>query len=312
MTHRPGTTTAFVVALAITGLSLLGVGGAPIASAKGNFPRIVRAANGAVRILARPKRVVSLSPTATEMLFAVGAGAQVVAVDDQSNFPSKAPKTKLSGFQPNLEAIAGYKPDLVLVANDPKELVAGLTKLKIPVLLLPSAVKLTDSYTQIQAVGAATGHSGEATLVVSRMQSRVAKIVASVPKRTAPLTYFHELDNTLYTVTSKTFIGSMYDLAGLRNIADAADKDGSGYPQLNAEYVIAQNPDLVFLADTKCCKQDAKAVASRPGWDSLKSVKNGGVVALDDDIASRWGPRVVDLLQAIVNATSKAPKAAAA
>ena len=311
MRHRTQTTAASFLALATAALSLVGLIGPPVASARGSFPRIVRAANGAIRILARPKRVVSLSPTATEMLFAVGAGPQVVAVDDQSTFPAKAPRTKLSGFQPNLEAIARYKPDLVVVSNDPKELVAGLTKLKIAVLLYPPAVTLNDSYTQIQAVGAATGHSGQATLVVSKMQAGIAKITTSLPRRATALTYFHELDNTLYSVTSKTFIGSLYSLAGLKNIADAADKDGSGYPQLNGEYVIAQDPDLVFLADTKCCQQDAKTVAARPGWGSMKAVKSGGVVALDDDVASRWGPRIVDLLQAIVTAASKSSATAA-
>ena len=245
---------------------------------KGVFPIAVKDSRGPVTIAKRPVRIVSLSPTATESLFAVGAGKQVVAVDDQSNYPAGTPMTKLSGFQPNLEAIAGYKPDLVVIANDPKELAAGLAKLKIPVLLLSAATSFDDAYREIEVLGAVTGHVADAAVVVSNMRSDIAKLTAGVAKRPKPLTFFHELDNTLYSVTSKTFIGSLYSAAGLTNIADAADKTSGGYPQLTNEYVISQNPDLIFLADTKCCKQDAQAVAARPGWGELAAVKGAHVV----------------------------------
>jgi iron complex transport system substrate-binding protein len=269
------------------------------------FPITVKDSRGPVKIAKRPVRIVSLSPTATESLFAVGAGKQVVAVDDQSNFPANVPTTKLSGFTPNLEAIVGYKPDLVVIANDTKDLAAGLTKLKVPVLLLPAANTFDDVYSQIEVLGAATGHLADSAILVSRMRADVTATTAKVTKRAKPLTFFHELDDTFYSVTSKTFIGSIYSMAGLANIADAADKDSGGYPQLSNEYIVAQNPDLVFLADTKCCKQSAATVAARAGWGELSAVKNKNVVALDDDIASRWGPRVVDQLRTIVEATTK-------
>jgi cobalamin transport system substrate-binding protein len=129
------------------------------------------------------------------------------------------------------------------------------------------------------------------------MRPRPAKIAAAKPDR--PLSYYHELDKNLYSATSKTFIGQLYAQLGMENIADAADKDGSGYPQLSAEYVVKADPDLIFLADTKCCGQSAKTVAARDGWEQLTAVKSGGVVELDDDIASRWGPRVVDFLKTV-------------
>jgi iron complex transport system substrate-binding protein len=246
----------------------------------------------------RPQRIVSLSPTATEMLFAIGAGGQVVAVDSNSNYPAEAPKTELSAYQPNLEAIAGYKPDLVVYSDDPGELKAGLDKLSIPVLHQPAATKLDDTYTQLDQLGRATGHEDEAGQVATAMRAEIEKIAAaSRPER--PLTYYHELDKSLYSVTSKTFIGQLYGQLGMRNIADAADKDGTGYPQLSAEYVIKADPDLIFLADTKCCGQSASTVAARDGWDQLTAVRTGGVVELDDDIASRWGPRVVDFLKTV-------------
>jgi len=245
-----------------------------------------------------PKRIVSLSPTATEMLFAIGAGDQVVAVDSNSNYPAEAPKTDLSAYQPNIEAIAGYKPDLVVYSDDPGELKAGLDKLSIPVLHQPAATDLDDSYAQLGQLGQATGHADEAGQLAATMRAEIDKIAAAArPER--PLTYYHELDKNLYTATSKTFIGQLYDQLGMKNIADAADKDGSGYPQLSAEYVIKADPDLIFLADTKCCGQSARTVAARDGWNELTAVRTGGVVELDDDVASRWGPRVVDFLKTV-------------
>jgi ABC-type Fe3+-hydroxamate transport system substrate-binding protein len=244
------------------------------------------------------RRIVSLSPTATEMLFAIGAGRQVVAVDSNSNYPKQAPRTSLSAYQPNLEAIAGYKPDLVVYSDDPGELAAGLTRLGIPALKQPAANGLDDTYRQLEELGRATGHVAEAGKLVATMRAEIARIVAAGrPER--HLTYYHELDKNLYTATSKTFIGQLYSLLGMENIADLADKDKTGYPQLSAEYVIKADPDLIFLADTKCCGQSAKTVAARDGWDQITAVKSGGVVELDDDVASRWGPRVVDFLKVI-------------
>jgi iron complex transport system substrate-binding protein len=246
----------------------------------------------------RPERIVSLSPTATEMLFAIGAGGQVVAVDSNSNYPEEAPKTDLSAYQPNIEAIAGYKPDLVVYSDDPGELAAGLGKLGIPALQQPAATRLDDTYAQLDQLGRATGHQAEAAQLTATMRAEIEKIAAAArPER--PLTYYHELDKNLYTATSKTFIGQLYDQLGMKNIADAADKEASGYPQLSAEYVIKADPNLIFLADTKCCGQSAKTVAARDGWDQLTAVRSGGVVALDDDVASRWGPRVVDFLKTV-------------
>lgn len=275
------------------------------AKSKKAFPVTVKDSRGPVKITKKPVRIVSLSPSATESLYAVGAGKQVIAVDDQSSYPLTAPKTKLSGFTPNLEAIVGYKPDLVLISNDTKDLAAGLTKLKVPVLVLPAANTIDEAYGQIEVIGAATGHIADAAILVSRMRADIAALTAKVGKRAKPVTFYHELDDTFYSVTSKTFIGSIYSLAGLSNIADAADKDSGGYPQLTNEYIVAQNPDLIFLADTKCCKQSPQTVAARPGWSELRAVTTNQVIALDDDVASRWGPRIVDQLRIIVDATTK-------
>jgi iron complex transport system substrate-binding protein len=260
---------------------------------------------GSVTLAAQPVKIVSLSPSATEMLFAIGAGGQVTAVDDNSNFPAEAPKTELSGFQPNAEAVAAKSPDLVVLSTDSNNVVAQLTTLKIPVYVAPAAVTLEDTYRQLTELGTLTGHADEAATLTQRMKDDIAKLVKDVPQRATPLTYYYELDPTLYSVTSKTFIGSLFELAGLKNVADAADPKGSGYPQLTAEALIKSNPDLIFLADTKCCGQNLDTVKARAGWAGIIAVSKGQVIALDDDIASRWGPRVVDLIRAIADATGK-------
>jgi iron complex transport system substrate-binding protein len=183
--------------------------------------------------------------------------------------------------------------------------VAALTAAEIPVLVQYAAATLDDTYLQIAELGTATGQSAKADELTSQMKSEIDAAIAQVPAEAAGLTYFHELDNTLYTVTSATFIGAVYALAGLTNIADEATDAASGYPQLSAEFIVAADPALIFLADTKCCGQTAETVAQRPGFAELSAVTSGNVVELDDDIASRWGPRTVDFVKAVVDAVTK-------
>lgn len=277
----------------------------PPAEPTGAFPVELTPPGGEpVRLERAPERIVSLSPSSTEVLFAVGAGPQVVAVDDQSTYPPEAPRTELSGFNPSVEAIAGYDPDLVVASNDLAGVVDGLTRTGVPVLLLPAPTRLEGTYTEIGLLGRATGRDTAAAELVGDIRSEIEQVVSRTPR--ADLTYFHELDPTLYSATSQTFIGSVYGLFGLRNIADGAPDATAGYPQLSAEAVLAANPDLIFLADTRCCGQSAETVAARPGWAELTAVRKGDVVALDDDIASRWGPRVVDLARSVSEAITGA------
>jgi iron complex transport system substrate-binding protein len=248
-----------------------------------------------------PHRIVSLSPTATESLFAVGAASQVIAVDDQSDYPKEAPRTKLSGFTPNVEAIAGYKPDLVILSYDTGGVVASLRKLGIRVLMQPAANDLGQAYAQINQLGAVTGHAGKAKVLVAGMKQRIAKILAAAP-RNASLSVYHELEPDLYSATSKTFIGKIYTLFGLKNIADAANATGTDYPKLSNEYIVASNPSLIVLADVRCCGQTAQTVAARPGWGGVSAVRNHAIVRIDDSIASRWGPRIVNFVRAVAAA----------
>ena len=243
------------------------------------------------------ERIISLSPTATEILFAIGAGEQVIAVDDQSNFPSDAPVTDLSGYTPNVEAIAAYDPDLVVTSYDPGDLVDGLNVLGIKPLIQSAAMTLEDTYSQIIELGELTGHSKEAEKLNKEIQSSVSSVTPSGNG----LTYYHEVDNTLYSTTSKTFLGQLYDLLGLVNIADPADEDGFGWPQLSSEFIVDTDPDLIFLADGDL-GESLQTVSSRPGWSSMQAVSEGRVIVLDTDIASRWGPRVVDFLEQVKSA----------
>ncbi|MFD1538220.1 ABC transporter substrate-binding protein [Nonomuraea guangzhouensis] len=269
------------------------------------YPVTVEAANGKVTIAKKPERIVSLSASHTETLFAIGAGPQVIAVDDQSNYPAGVPKTDLSGFKPNVEAIVAQKPDLVVVSNDIDKVVAELGKLNVPVLLEPAATKLDEAYDEITDLGAATGNTDKAGQVVTDMKAALDKLAANAPKD-KKLTYYHELDQTPYAATSSTFIGQIYGMFGLTNIADKAPDPAGGYPKLSAEFVAQADPDLIFLADVKCCQQSKDTLAKRPGWKGLSAIKSDQVIQLDDDLASRWGPRVVDLAQSISDAVAKA------
>lgn len=255
-----------------------------------------------------PQRIVSLSPTHTEILFAIGAGDQLVAVDDFSNYPAEALElpNELSGFEPNVEAIAAYDPDLVVIGGDFTGLGDQLDELGIAWWDGPAAVTIDDTHTQIEQLGVATGHVGEAAELVSSMQTDIDEIVAAAPVADEPLSFFHELDPTLFSADSSTFIGEIYALLGLQNIADGVEGDSGGFPQLSAEFVVSQDPDLIFLADTKCCGESAETVAARDGWAELSAVQNGNVIEMDDDIASRWGPRIVDYLAAVAAAVEQA------
>jgi iron complex transport system substrate-binding protein len=267
------------------------------------FPVLVALAAALVLLVvqpvaaAAPHRIISLSPTATESLFAIGAGKQVVAVDDQSDYPKRAPKTTLSGFTPNVEAIASYRPDLVIVQYDAGGVIEALRKLEIRVLVQPSAKNLAVAYAQIRQLGTVTAHKRAALALVKRMQTTIARALKSAPKKR--LSVYHELSPDFYSATSKTFIGGIYKLFGLRNIADAADSTASGYPQLSGEYILGANPSLIVLADTRCCGQTVAAVGKRPGWSNVSAVRTRSVVAVDDSVASRWGPRVVQFVQTV-------------
>jgi iron complex transport system substrate-binding protein len=272
------------------------------ANAAVHFPIKVRTSSGVVTIKSRPKAIISLSASATEMLYAIGAGSQVKAVDKYSNYPPNAPVTGLNGFSASAEAIAKYRPDLVIVSYDPASFSAQMAKLKIPVIYDPAAPSLAVAYQQYVGLGQATGHVQGALTEVSRLKSGIASIVKSTPQASPGTTYYWELDPTYYSVTSSTFMGQLMSLLGLKSIADAVGANSNGgYPQLNSEFILQANPSYIFLADSKCCQASAQTVAARPGWSSMTAVANNRILTLDDDVASRWGPRIITLLQQVAD-----------
>jgi iron complex transport system substrate-binding protein len=253
-------------------------------------------------------RVVSLSPTATEILFAIDAGDLVVAVDVYSNHPADAPASDLDGFVPNVEAIAALDPQLVVMQSN--EAAAGLEAIGITVIQQDSPATFDEMYAQIEQVGAATGRVAEAAEVVLGIQTDIAALQADAPDA-GDLTYYHELGTEYYSLSGDSFIAEVYGLFGLTNIGDEADGDAfAGYLQLTEEFILGADPDLIFLADTIFAEQTAQTVAARPGWGDLTAVQDGDVIELDDDVASRWGPRVVQFADAIATALQKVTEAA--
>ncbi len=248
---------------------------------------------------AYPSRIISLSPTATEMLFAIGAGHQVVAVDEDSDYPKDAPRTSLSGLEPNVEAIAKYRPQLVVISYNPSNFEKTMERLGVKVLLQDAPSNLAGAYAQIEQLGRVTGRVTAADALDARMQRQIHAALRSAPHFSKAPTFFYELDQGGYSVTSTTFVGKLLTMFGLHDIADAAKGSSDGYPDLSTEYIVKSNPNLIFLADTICCHQSLSTVAKRPGYGALTAVKDGDVFGLNDDIASRWGPRVVVLAQDI-------------
>ena len=221
------------------------------------------------------------------------------------------PKTSLSGLTPNIEAIAKYNPCLVVASQNSGGLVSGMTKLGIPVLIEPAVATLDAAYAQIQQIGQATGHAAQAASGRDEHEAadRGRRRRRRAPRTRAP-TYYWELSaNPYYSAASSTFIGQVVGLFGLKNIADAASKPADGgYPQLSQEYIVTAKPQIIFLADNQAADgaQSPAVVAKRPGWSGIPAVQNHEIIGLNDDIASRWGPRLPLLVAEIAAAIEQA------
>ncbi|HJG57454.1 MAG TPA: ABC transporter substrate-binding protein, partial [Corynebacterium xerosis] len=272
-----GAAALVVSALALTGCASDGEearGGAD-SGGEGNFPVSVAtgpAGSGQELTLdERPERIVSLSPTATESLFAIDADDQVVAVDEYSYYPAEAPVDEgLSGYRTSVEAVLAHDPDLVVIAMEEDSLLQGMAAVDVPVLFMPPAKNLDDAYAQIETLGAATGNVGGAAEVVRDMSREIGEAVQSVPAeiRDAGLSYYHEVSSDHYSITDDTFLGTVYGQFGLESIATG----DAEYPQLNAEAIVGANPDLIFLANSTSESMTAEDVAARPGWSEITAV----------------------------------------
>ena len=246
----------------------------------------------------KPNRIISLSPSLTEILFTIGAAPQVIAVDSQSNFPKNVPRTNLSAYEPNLEAIASFKPDLVVLSYDIGDSVKGLNLVGIDTLLLSTPKNFSEILTQIMVLGKSTGNTKKAKKLIIDMEKKMSRLTMLREKRRA-IKIYHEVDENYYSASSFSFIGSIYRMLNLTNIADEADKEGYGYPKLSPEYIISSNPDLIILPG-KTSDHILKMI-ERPGWKHISAVKNNKFLRIESDIASRWGPRLTEFANSIVD-----------
>jgi iron complex transport system substrate-binding protein len=293
--------------IAIVAIVFASVLASPAQAAATKYPITVKFGGYTTTITKKPTKIISLSPSATEILYAVGAGSQILAVDNLSNYPANAPVSEISAFEPSVEAILAKKPDLVLLSIDSTkapQIRNALVKLGIPVLMEKAPATLKDVYAENTLLAKVTDRQAGAVKLNASMAKSIKEILAKA-KKSSKIRIFHELDDTYYSVTSNTFIGKVYKDFGAVNIADAAaGADNSGYPQLSAEYLLKSDPQVIFLADAQY-GVTADSVSKRAGWSQISAVKNKKIVELPADIPSRWGPRLVDFYKLIGTSLAK-------
>jgi len=295
-------------AIAIVAIVFASVVTNPAHAAGGTkYPLTISSGGFTTKIAKEPKRIISLSPSGTEIFFSIGADKQILLVDSLSNYPKRAPVSDISAFEPNVEAIVGKKPDLVLLSVDSMkstEVRNALIKLKVPVLMEKAPVTLNDVYAEINVLGKVTNKQSQASALSKKMAKDIKAILASA-KKTKGIRIYHELDDSYYSVTSDTFIGRVYKDFGVVNVADAAaGTDSYGYPQLSAEYLLTSDPQAIFLSDAQY-GVSTDSVSKRAGWSQISAVKNAKVFELAADVPSRWGPRLVDFYRAIAKALAQ-------
>ncbi|HYM16504.1 MAG TPA: helical backbone metal receptor [Dehalococcoidia bacterium] len=282
-----------------------GGGGAPTATpAPGSsptphatFPLTLSEADGQKLTLASaPQRIVSLSANATDIICSIGAGAQLVAVEKYANCPSGSQtKPTLDAYQPNVEAIVAYHPDLVYVSSDTASIVAALRNAGTPVLYLALPVSLSATLDQIRLFGDITGHAGEAASLASGLQQRIDGVKKIVSDVTLGPKVYHELDSTYYSAAPNSFVGDFYTILKAQNIAAGA---ADAYPQLSSEVIVQRNPDVIVLADEEA-GVTAASVAARPGWSAITAVKNHRICVINSSLVSEPGPRIADALETL-------------
>jgi iron complex transport system substrate-binding protein len=256
-----------------------------------------------VSLPAPAQRVVSLAPSNTEILFAIGAGGQMVGRDMFSDYPPEAvtlPDIGGSMGEYNLEAILALQPDLVLAGGiNPPELIAALEQLGLTVYFLPNPLTLEEMYLNLETVGALTGRQAETAALVESLRERVAAVDRAIAGVTDRPTVYYELDATdpsrPYTAGAGTFVDALITRAGGTNVAGQIE---TPWVQIDIETLLTYDPDLILLGDA-AWGESAETVAARPGWGALSAVQSGAIYPFDDDLVSLPGPRLVDGLEAL-------------
>ena len=249
-----------------------------------------------------PKRIISLSPSITEILFEIGSGNQVIAVDNLSNYPNEAPISDISAYDPNVEAISLLNPDLVILSYNIKNLNTALKKIGIETIYLPAPLNFEDILDQIDYLGLKTGNEDKAKNLISNMKVRM-KTLQKLRENEKATKIYHEIDPNYYSPSKFSFIGDIYQKLNYKNVANKADISNLGYPKLSPELIISENPDLIVLPgkDNKYVEK----VKLRPGWGYIEAVKKNNFLLTNNDIASRWGPRILNFASILVEYSNK-------
>jgi len=258
------------------------------------FPLDVTDDTGATVSFEEPSSaIVSLSAAHVEVLYAIGAGDQLVAGDLFSDCPAAAEElVQLDSFTPSVEAITALEPDLVILGFPDPDLEAALAGVGVGSLLLEPPPDVGGVLDDIGLLGRVTGHADEARALSAGMTSRIDEIVSALPD-TEPPSVYHEVDNTFFTAGPASFVDDLYDILKAENIATPT---GESFPQLTQEAIIAAEPEVIILADEDA-GESAATVSARPGWDAIPAVRNERIYTIDPDIVSRPGPRLVEALE---------------
>jgi iron complex transport system substrate-binding protein len=271
-------------------------------AASDDFPRTVSDSFGhALTIARRPARIISTAPSNTEILFAVGAGSQVVGVTTQCNYPPEAgARDKIGGFALqtiSTERIVGLRPDLVLTTGRIQQpLSESLRKLGLAVLSY-DAQTLDEVIRNVRVIGQATGHAAEAEALavgLERRRERVRSRFAELPEANRPRVFFLVSEDPLMTAGGKTFAGQMLDLAGGRNVFADVDQQ---FPRVSEEEIVRRNPAVILTWERAHGEPRREQIAQRPAWGQIDAVRNNRVLTIDDDLISRPGPRLLDGLE---------------
>ncbi len=268
----------------------------------GSGPVEVEDSTGAMLVFEEPpQRIVSLAPSTTEILFAIGAGDQVVGREDLANYPEEAlalPSIGNTFAGLNIEAILALEPDLVVVAElTSPEQIQSLRDVGLIVFVVPNPTDLPEMYDSLRLVAKVTGHGEETETLIESLEARVTAVMDRVAQADSTLPVFYQLDSTdpsaPWTAGPGTFIDSLITMAGGRNVAGSLE---GAWVQISSEELISQNPEVILLGDA-LWGTTPEMVAERPGWDAIDAVENGRIYPFNDDLASRPGPRLVDGLE---------------
>ncbi len=262
-----------------------------------------------VRFESPPERIISLSPAATELVFAIGGGEQLVGATEHCNYPAAAlllPRVGAGTLESmSREMIVGLEPDLVLCKWDYHQpLIETLEKLEIPVLAL-GADRLSELYDEAELLGRVCGRETESRAMVANMRSEIKSLtdrVAGVHVGDRPSVFYEVWDEPLMTAGPGSFIGELLELAGLRNIFDDTT---ARYPKISEEVVVARNPDLILAPSTHAAAVSLEKLGRRQGWSEITAIRDGRAHLVDGDCVSRCGPRLVTALREMIDAASK-------